>query len=1092
MNEGASESAESGEKGAKLISPSEFMRTLRPEYYSDTRDRLGYELDRAVFEHHLETITQRNQTHDFEIFCRRLCERAICPNLRPQTGPEGGGDGKVDTETYPVAEEVASLTYVGSPAAGQERWAFAFSAKAKWIEKVRSDVQGIVEERRGYSRIFCVTSRASPSKARHGLEAELTAQYGIPVLIHDRSWIVEQIIDHDRKDLAYNYLGVGKEAADPLRLGPTDYSRLQQLTDLERELEDPTAFAGMEKQRVTEALVAAKLARGLERPRIEVDGRFTRAIRLAEKHGSLRQKLAAHYEMIWTAFWWYDDIALVNAAYDEFEKKAFTSEHASGPELVVNLQQLLVNGIIHGLLRVEDSRIEERRARLIDVLTPMAADLSRPNNSLEAETSLAVAELNAATLSRDQGAMADVWRKFTAILQKAEGLGEFDPRRLILLVDAVGEIAETGPAYLDLIEGIATFVSNRTGEIEGARVLLRHAAKLDFEHNLEIIRLMGRAAIGLSKKEHRDSLVEALHLLGLAYRSAGLLWAARSAFAFAAACLVIEGEEDDQLPVLFVPTIKTFAWIALELRHIPDFLEAVQVLAGCAVSLPLDDESKKKVLDDLRQLDVAMGSVFLNMTEDELRQLAEVPDILKELGFTISRMALLYAMGREDVLRERGDVPAEQSPEALKDIMASLADQPVSAEPRYRLATNKAGPGIYAASIMGMTVDVEFDGSVIGTLVAEALLGSLEAFFATALERDVYPHTERFHVTVLRSEGAKAPAFDIELLEYRGVLTWPATLSPNDYVQQESIQRMLAAVSGEMLAATCMVDDYESFLRRLFTDEAVQQRMGMITAALNSYHRVFARPLTRFDTWTELDPEAYELKLPLPLLKHPHAARNDIRESDGEGEAEEPKAEEQSTGRRPSVRDHREIAVRSVIDVHAWNRARWRGAAFMVNGVPLLGVMFEDEIGARKIFERWRERFGGVDTAGELSLTVVRKLPGHPDHHYCMVVAASVQNVAGSHPGRLYSMPNRSQLMEPADGRNLDRFLAALKTSGEYYVVPAILANETTPPRFLDELAIRKFDFRVLTADELEAHDVANVALLKRSARGDSATMPAE
>jgi hypothetical protein len=112
---------------------------------------------------------------------------------------------------------------------------------------------------------------------------------------------------------------------------------------------------------------------------------------------------------------------------------------------------------------------------------------------------------------------------------------------------------------------------------------------------------------------------------------------------------------------------------------------------------------------------------------------------------------------------------------------------------------------------------------------------------------------------------------------------------------------------------------------------------------------------------------------------------------------------------------------------------------------------------ARKIFERWRERFGGV--AGELSPTVVRRLSGHPDHHYCVVVAASVQNVAGSPPGKLYRISNRSQLMEPADGRNLDRFLAVLKTSGEYYVVPAILANETTPPRFLDELAIRKFDF---------------------------------
>ena len=56
--------------------------------------------------YHLETITARNQTRDFEIFCRKLCERIICPNLKPATGPEGGGD-------------------IGEANAGQERWAFA-------------------------------------------------------------------------------------------------------------------------------------------------------------------------------------------------------------------------------------------------------------------------------------------------------------------------------------------------------------------------------------------------------------------------------------------------------------------------------------------------------------------------------------------------------------------------------------------------------------------------------------------------------------------------------------------------------------------------------------------------------------------------------------------------------------------------------------------------------------------------------------------------------------------------------------------------------------------------------------------------------
>jgi len=167
-------------------------------------------LDGPTLEYHLDTLTQRNQTHDFEIFCRKLCERTICPNLRPQTGPEGGGDSKADTETYPVADEIATLTYVGRPNIGKERWAFAFSAKEKWAQKVRSDVEGLINTRRPYDRIFFVTSRFARAKDRARIEDELSTQFGIPVTIHDRSWIVTEVVEKDRKDIAYNYLGVGE------------------------------------------------------------------------------------------------------------------------------------------------------------------------------------------------------------------------------------------------------------------------------------------------------------------------------------------------------------------------------------------------------------------------------------------------------------------------------------------------------------------------------------------------------------------------------------------------------------------------------------------------------------------------------------------------------------------------------------------------------------------------------------------------------------------------------------------------------------------------------------------------------------------
>ncbi len=54
-------------------------------------------------------------------------------------------------------------------------------------------------------------------------------------------------------------------------------------------------------------------------------------------------------------------------------------------------------------------------------------------------------------------------------------------------------------------------------------VLLKRAQKLDFNNHFEMIRLLGKAARRLTKKEYAEKLIEALQLLSLAYRSAGLL-----------------------------------------------------------------------------------------------------------------------------------------------------------------------------------------------------------------------------------------------------------------------------------------------------------------------------------------------------------------------------------------------------------------------------------------------------------------------------------------------------------------------------------------------------------------------------------------
>lgn len=1036
------------------ISPSAFMRKLRPEHYSDTELRTQYELDRGLLEYHLDTITSRNQTQDFEIFCRKLCERVICPNLRPQTGPEGGGDSKADSETFPIADEISHLTYIGEPNAGSERWAFAFSAKKRWAEKVRSDVEGLISTDRGYDRIICVTSQFARAKQRAALEDSLQKQYGIPITIHDRSWIVTEVIEHDRKDLALNYLHVGCEVRTTHRLGPTDYSRSNQLEEIEKALSNPSAFEGMETQRVTEALVAAKLSRGLERPRTETDGRFARAVRLADQDGTHRQKLEARYETIWTGFWWYDDVVQLNASYDQFEAMLCNDEHVKNVEFLANLAQLLVNSVLHDHLSLEGSKVLDRVRRLKARLEAITKSKNTPNASLEAETALLQIEMNMAIMFGEKERLVELWPRFSDILERAKPLGEFEAERLVTMIEIAGNVAGADPAYGALIDHLAAFVSARRSEVEGARILVRRAEKLDFDQHFEMIRLLGKATRQLAKKEYADELIDALPLLVLAYRSAGLLWAARATCLMAAATIIIESEEESEVRPTILPLMEVWAWISLQLRHIPDFLSAMQFLAVGLSNLPLTDESKEMLKKKHHKLDLGFASNILNFSDNDMRELEKLPDTLEQLGLFYSRSALLYALGYENLLREDGTISADETKEGAAQIFASLASQPVSRDMRGRLILNRSQGQSFETSVLGLTLTANTTGSTNSILVAEAVLGAMEALMATAINLEVAPHTEAFSLNILEREGTIEPDLHVDIDNMRATLIWPTGKAPADFDFQPTAFHSLMEVTGTLLAATCYSPDLQKLLTQLYDNELVAARMTTVMVTSNSYSRAFGRRLSRLPENGQAYPPCSR-----PML--------DVKRMEGS----EPQPNYEADG------SHRAMGVRSVIDVHLWDRAGWRGAAFFSYGPqvpPILALMFENQDASEKIFIRWRERFSVVDLDEAIHLAIIRGTDKTNPAHYKILITSSLPSEEAEGSGPI-GFVGRHTTMEPATSENLEHFLAMQAKAGAYLVIPAIFSSGGARP--LIDLRILKRRLVVRNAVDVRPNDIEAMAL---------------
>ena len=200
---------------SKDFSAKEFLKDRRPEEFSSSIVVESGTLDRVQLEHYLTTLNIRSQELEFETFAKKLCEKIICPNLLEQTGPVAGGDGKTDTQTFPVSSQNQLLWYVGvNEGSHNERWAFAVSTQKEWKSKCKKDVKKIIETDRGYLKIFCITNQSIKADQRSKLEDELNKQYSIDVRILDLSWILDQIYKHQLEFLAIDTLSI-----------PTSYKR---------------------------------------------------------------------------------------------------------------------------------------------------------------------------------------------------------------------------------------------------------------------------------------------------------------------------------------------------------------------------------------------------------------------------------------------------------------------------------------------------------------------------------------------------------------------------------------------------------------------------------------------------------------------------------------------------------------------------------------------------------------------------------------------------------------------------------------------------------------------------------------------------
>lgn len=1043
----------------EVPSPSEFMRMRRPEQFSDSSERSLYRLSRDVLEQRLENLTARNDMQAFERFAKALCERFVCPFLKPATGPEGGGDGKVDTESIMTAEEVVERHFEGRADRGNERWGFAFSTKKDWKAKARADVAGMVGTGRGYKTAFFVTSRYARSKDRSELQDALAAEHGILVEILDRNWIVDNVIEKDARDLAHIHLGIG-EKVEESKIGPRDRERRERLASLDRELEAPERAAEAPLAVVKCALDAAILSRELERPRYETDGRFERAIRLADRHGADRHSLAARYEKLWTALHWFDDIGAVRDGYRDIEERALALNHASAIERATNLLFGLSGPFAQATSDGVAVDVQAAWERLEASLESMWNDETRPNNRLTARTLLLMRGIMVDLAASDLSSIETRLSQIIEIIDAARGLMEYDFDRLEQLVEMLGETLGGNATLSSVVNHLGDALQQRRGETARGMLFLRRARQLDIERDrFEVIRRLGTVVECLTKEEHLDELVEAAYLLAVAYRGAGLPWAARATALFGLSAIVIQAEKSSVPPSEILPTFLLLGWIDLELGLVAELLDVVAVSRGILASLPFDEDSKNRARETLQTFDFSLGGQFLNAREADLSAFQNLPDVLMATDLPAASTCLLYALGHEDEALG----PAIEDRATNLEMLAQLSAQPACALPRHGLIGEFDGPFALTTDVLGLQLTISGDKGARCALVAQLLISMAETMLATAFEAGFAAHRERYEVRVMLSDVIAAPCPKFDETASQGLLEWPADWNPAVPRTASDARDALLTTVASIIGRTCFLKDgVESLETLLDSDTAISRITTSLGLGVSMSRVMKETPITPagiVDHFRADPPRSFPFRavLPLPEVSAPEGPTSDDTMDQPFG----------------VIRSHRELKTRSLIDVPLWNAAKWRGVAVMKLspvGLPILALMFENSDAGYRIFEAWRERLGSEDEASELLVTIVTDLPGHLRSHYAVILTTNLE--ARPVIGEMFFVVARSLIMEPSSGENLQLFLRDWGRNGAFLIGGASMPQGAKPPELRKETTILKRHLRVVRHEDLEVHEV--------------------
>ncbi len=151
--------------------------------------------------------------------------------------------------------------------------------------------------------------------------------------------------------------------------------------------------------------------------------------------------------------------------------------------------------------------------------------------------------------------------------------------------------------------------------------------------------------------------------------------------------------------------------------------------------------------------------------------------------------------------------------------------------------------------------------------------------------------------------------------------------------------------------------------------------------------------------------------------------------------------------------DDDSFLFQSFIDIPLWDRAKWRGVAWMwkPDKPPGMGLLFENASEGAKVFASWNRRLGQIDKGEELRVSIIEgAIPGAAPG-YNVRIGTNIPNLlkhSETDPNaknELILTASRIHRMNPSQGSpNLASFKKAFRQHGRFSMMQVVLNQGTS------------------------------------------------